>query len=72
MTLIDNKNSIDINVTNSLFAFALAGGARATIEKTGASLVVGLAAIPIPPAIWMMGAAITALVTVGRRGGQAS
>lgn len=69
---INNKESIDVNITNSLFAFAFAAGQTAQIEKTSASLTVGLSAIPIPPAIWMMGAAITALVTVGRRGGQAS
>lgn len=71
---IDNKQSIALNVTNSLFAVAFnpAGGDIATIEKTSAFVTVGLTAIPIPPAIWMMGAAITALVTVGRRGGQAS
>lgn len=69
---IDNKESIDVNITNSLFAFAFGAGETAQIEKTSASLTVGLTAIPIPPAIWMMGAAITALVTVGRRGGQAA
>lgn len=67
---IANKESIDLNITNSLFAFSFGGAAE--IEKTEATLTVGLSAIPIPPAIWMMGAAITALVTVGRRGGQAS
>lgn len=69
---IDNKESIDVNVTNSLFAFSLAPGEIAQVEKTAATLTVGLTAVPIPPAIWMMGAAITALVTVGRRGGQAA
>lgn len=63
---IANKESIDFSVTNSLVAF-LFGTGSATIEKTGAQLTVGLTAIPIPPAIWMMGAAVAALISVGRR-----
>ena len=70
--VINNKQTIDVSITNSLFAYAFVGGEIAEIEKTSATLTVGLSAIPIPPAIWKMGAAITALVTVGRRGGQAS
>jgi len=65
--LIDSKESISLNITNSLFAFAFDPTQTARVSKTAASLVVGLTAIPIPPAIWMMGAAIAALVTVGRR-----
>jgi len=65
-TPIANKSSIDLSISNSLVAF-LFGPGTATIEKTGAVITVGLTAIPIPPAIWMMGAALSALITVGRR-----
>jgi hypothetical protein len=65
-TPIANKSSIDMSISNSLVAFLFVPG-TATIEKTGAVITVGLTAIPIPPAIWMMGAAIAALLTGGRR-----
>ncbi len=68
-TPIANKTSINISITNSLVAFAFKGpnNPAATISKTGATITVGLTAIPLPPALWMMGAAVAALVTVGRR-----
>ncbi len=65
-TPVANKLSIDMSITNSLVAFVFDAG-PAIIEKTEASVMVGLTAIPIPPAIWMMGAAVAALVTVARR-----
>ena len=67
-TVIAGKESINLSITNTLFAAAFNGG-TAEIGKDSAVLTVGLAVIPIPPAIWMMGAAMAALVsmTVGRR-----
>ena len=55
-----------MSVSNSLLAF-LFGVGPATIEKTSATITGGLTAIPLPPAIWLMGAAVAALVSVKRR-----
>ncbi len=63
---IANKESIDMSISNSLLAF-LFGAGPATIQKNSATITVGLTAIPLPPAIWLMGAAVAALVSVRRR-----
>ena len=62
---VADKDWIDVSIVNSLFAFASSG--TATSAKDSAELTIGLSAIPIPAAIWMMGAALVALVTVKRR-----
>ena len=69
---IDNKKEIDVTLVNSLFAFLGIPGADkfASVQKNTAVLTVGLTEftpIPLPPAVWMMGAALAALVTVSRR-----
>ncbi len=71
-TLVNDLSSVAVNITNVISAIAFGVGDSSEVTKTMAKLEIGLTAVPIPPAIWMMGAAITALVTVGRRGGQAS
>ena len=69
--VIANKSSIDISITNSLVAFVFAGSGTpdAEIHKTsdGSILTVGLTAIPLPPALLLMGTAIVALAAVKRR-----
>jgi hypothetical protein len=64
---IANKDSVAVSIVNSLFAVAFGPGQVATISKTGASISVDVAPIPLPPAVWMLGSAIVGLVTVGRR-----
>ncbi len=64
---IDNKTEIAVSINNNLFAIALGGGETATISKTFAELEVGLTAIPLPPAILMLGSALVGLGTVGMR-----
>ncbi|MFT5414331.1 MAG: hypothetical protein ACI915_000641 [Gammaproteobacteria bacterium] len=68
---IDNKTSIDVSFVNSLVASGFGGaGDIARVEKTGALVTIGLTeltAVPLPPAVWLMGAAAAALVSVGRR-----
>jgi hypothetical protein len=65
------KETIDISIVNSLVAatFGL-GGDIARTEKTEAILTVELTAVPLPPAVWLMGMAIASLVSVGRREAQ--
>jgi len=72
LNAVDGLDSVEVEITNMITAIALDASTTTTIGKSFAEIEVGLTAVPIPPAIWMMGAAITALVTVGRRGGQAS
>ena len=55
-------SEVMVSINNDLFA---AGGA--SISKSAGSLTATVSAIPLPPAVWMMGAAIAALVSVGRR-----
>ncbi len=66
---IQNKESIDISIVNSLFAFlgVPGAGASASVVKDTSVLTVGLTAIPLPPAFLLMGTAIVALVAVKRR-----
>jgi|LNFM01.1.fsa_nt_gb hypothetical protein len=64
---VANKDSIAVSIVNSLFAVAFDPTQIATISKTGASISVDVAPIPLPPAVWMLGSAIVGLVTVSRR-----
>ncbi len=59
---VAGKSSIAVNVNNSLFS---AGGG--SIEKLSSVIDVEVTAVPLPPAAWMLGAALGGLVTVGRR-----
>ena len=58
----DGVNFVDFSVTNSLTAVG-----DALIAKTGASITVETAFVPVPPAIWMMGSALLGLVAVRRK-----
>lgn len=64
---IDNKESIAVSITNSLFAFAFTPLDIARIEKTEASLSVQIAPVPLPAAAWLFGSALIALVSIQRR-----
>jgi hypothetical protein len=65
--LIDNKQSIAVSITNSLFAYSFAPGEQAFIEKTEATLTVGITAVPLPAAAWLFGSAMLGLMGVARR-----
>lgn len=62
-----NQTAVELNIDNVLNAFEFGGTGVAFVEKTLAEINVGLTAIPLPPAIFMLGAAIAGLATVGRR-----
>ena len=65
---IANKDAIAVSIVNSLFAVAFNPLADiASISKTGASISVEIAPVPLPPAVWMLGSALVGLATVGRR-----
>lgn len=64
---IADKDSIAVSIVNSLFAAAFLPTDLAYVEKTGASISVDIAPVPVPPAVWMLGSAIVGLATVGRR-----
>jgi len=65
---IANKDSIAVSIVNSLFAVTFGGISDiATVSKTGASIEVQVAPVPLPPAVWMLGSALVGLATVGRR-----
>ena len=58
----DGVTSVDFSVTNSLIAFG-----DAQIGKTGATITVETAVVPLPPAAWMMGSALLGLLAVRRK-----
>jgi hypothetical protein len=60
--------SVDIVITNSLFAATFGPDSAASISKSLASLTVTTAAVPVPAAAWLFGSALVGLVTIGRRG----
>ncbi|MBI2799559.1 MAG: hypothetical protein HYX63_04640 [Gammaproteobacteria bacterium] len=60
------ESIVDFSVVNTLGAFAFTGS-TASITKTSASITAEIAAVPLPPAAWMLGSALVGLVTVGRR-----
>lgn len=64
---IANKDSIAVTLVNSLFAVALTDSDIAYVTKTGATVSVDVAPVPLPPALWMLGSALVGLATVGRR-----
>lgn len=64
---VANKQSISVQVTNSLFAGALNPSDSAQISKTSAYFDIEVAAVPLPPALGMLGAGVLALATVGGR-----
>ncbi|MCP4288830.1 MAG: VPLPA-CTERM sorting domain-containing protein [Gammaproteobacteria bacterium] len=65
--LIDNKTSIVVSITNSLFAFAFAPGEIAQITKTSATLTIGVEPVPLPAAVWLFGSTLIGFVAFGRR-----
>ena len=65
MILIDNKESISVSITNSLFAVAFAPGEIARITKTQAFL--GVTTVPLPAAGWMFGFGLLGLIGIARR-----
>lgn len=64
---INNKQSISVQVTNSLFAGAFTSADSAKISKTSAYFDIEVAPVPLPPALGMLGAGVLALATVGGR-----
>lgn len=66
-TLIANKDSIAVSITNSLIAFSFTPADVSYIEKSEATLTVSIAAIPVPAAAWLFGSALIALVGIQRR-----
>jgi len=55
---------VPVSIVNSLFAV---GGTTATIQKINATLDVTVAAIPLPPAVWLLGSALFGVGVLGRR-----
>ncbi len=65
---IADKTSIIVSIVNSLSAVSFGGLTDiAQIAKTGASIDVEIAPIPLPPAVWMLGSALVGLATIRRR-----
>ena len=64
---ISNKQQISVSVSNFLKAISLTAGGTSDISKTAAEIKVGIAAVPLPPALAMLGAGVLALATVGGR-----
>lgn len=75
--LVDSGNNLVLKLTNSVAdsttheLFSLAGGSY-TAVLAGATPGYSFAraqidAVPLPPAIWLLGAAVAGLVSVGRR-----
>ncbi len=65
--IVANKSSILVSITHSLIAAIFGPGAPANISKTAATLTVTTALIPLPPAAWLFGTALVALVSIGVR-----
>jgi len=64
---MNNKQTIDGLFTNSLVASTFGAlGDIARVEKSSAILTVGLAAAPLPGALWLFSAAFTGLITINR------
>lgn len=61
-----NKTSINISITNSLFAVAFPGGI-AEIAKSSATLTIGTQPVPLPPAVWLFGSVLAGFVAFSRR-----
>jgi hypothetical protein len=57
-----NLTSAVVSISNQLFATP-----TASIWKDSAQLSADTQVVPLPPAMWLMGAAMAALVSVGRR-----
>lgn len=65
---VPGAETLDISATNSLFAVVFGNpGASASIVKDTAYFEVELTAVPVPPALWMMGSALVGLVAVRRK-----
>jgi len=62
-----NKSSINVSITNSLFAFAFSPTDTAEITKTSATLTVGIEPVPLPPAVWLFGSTLLGFVAFSRR-----
>jgi len=50
-----------VTITNTLIATG-----STDIEKNSASVTVGVAPVPLPPAVWLLGSAILGMVSIGR------
>jgi hypothetical protein len=66
-TAINNKTSIDLSITNSLFAFAFAPQEIAQITKTSASITVGLTPVPEPATLGLLTVGTIGLISRRRR-----
>lgn len=63
-----NGDTATVVFTNILAALTAPGTQDiAIISKKLAAIHVDVAAVPLPPALWMLGSALVGLVTVGRR-----
>jgi hypothetical protein len=63
----EGLTDVAVSITNQITAFAVNPGDSASIEKTGASVLVTLTLVPIPPAFLLFGSAVVGLLVVGRR-----
>jgi hypothetical protein len=68
ITLGPDMTTLNITITNSLFAGAFGVNASATIRKTSAELTIGTQYIPVPAAAWLFASALVGLAAIGRRG----
>jgi len=69
----DNTNSIQLTLTNTLFATSPDGGSTAIINQTltGSSMGMSINTIPVPAAVWLFGSGLIGLAGVARRRNQA-
>ncbi|HYE35115.1 VPLPA-CTERM sorting domain-containing protein [Methylocaldum sp.] len=65
-SLASGPLEIDLTVKDILAAFAPENG-FAWIEKDFGGLSVDVALIPLPASVWLLGTALSALITIGRR-----
>jgi len=64
--LVVGQSVADFSLNNVLAAAAGVVGDVALVWKTGATITVNVAPVPLPPALWMLGSAVLGLVTVRR------
>ena len=69
----DNTNSIQLTLTNTLFATSPDMGSTAVINQTlaGSSMGMSINTIPVPAALWLFGSGLIGLAGIARRRGRA-